>query len=126
MVKIIIGVIIAAVVVIAGFLILEPKLNGGQSIAPTVSSEAPNTLKVSIQGEIENEGAYTLDEGSTMLDLITAAGGTTANADSRAYYEEVVVEKGMTYYIPGLFNATDICNNEEIEKVNINVDDAEH
>ena len=125
MVKIIIGVIIAAVIVIAGFMVLQPNLTGSESSAPTTLSESPNTLKVSIEGEVENEGAFTLEEGSTMLDLINAAGGTTSNADARAYYEEVIVQKGMTYYIPGVFNEKDVCNNEEITKVNINTDDAE-
>ena len=60
-----------------------------------------------------------------MADLINAGGGTTSNADSLAYYEDATLKNGNTYYIASKFDNTDVCNNSEIAKVNINVDDAD-
>ena len=56
---------------------------------------------------------------------IETAGGTTVNADSRAYYEEALLTKGMTYFIASRYDSSDICSASEVSKVNINVDDAE-
>ena len=66
-----------------------------------------------------------MQDGSTILDLITTAGGVTVNADSRAYYEEAELTKGMTYYIASRYDASDVCSASEVNKVNINSDDAE-
>lgn len=123
MIKIIIGIIVAAILTLSGLLIIKPNVDG--SINNSGGSNDPNTLKVSISGEVENEGTYTLEEGATIGDLIEKAGGVTANADSRAYYEEIVVTGGNSYYISGLYNPNDICHTDEIEKVNINTDEAE-
>ena len=60
-----------------------------------------------------------------MLDLIETAGGTTVNADSRAYYDEALLTKGMTYYIASRYDTSDVCSASEVNKVNINIDDAE-
>ncbi len=123
MIKIIIGVIIAAVVVIVGFMIIDPSVDTTTTTTSLV--ESTNTYSIGIEGEVENEGTYTLAEGSTIGDLIDKAGGVTSEADSRAYYETAEVESGMTYYIATLYNSTDVCNDEEIEKVNVNEDDSE-
>ena len=124
MFKILIGVVIAAFVVIVGFLIIDPDLNqvsnnGAVSqIVETVGS------KYTVEGEVNKAGTYVLSDVITMADLIEAAGGTTANADSLAYFNEAPLKSGTTYYIASKFDETDICSKTEIVKVNINEDDA--
>lgn len=122
MFKIMIGVVIIAVAVISAFLIIDPKMQA--STAGTVT-EVATTFSVAIEGEVYKAGNYTMKDGSTMLDLISTAGGVTVNADSRAYYEEAELTKGMTYYIASRYDSSDICSASEVNKVNINVDDAD-
>ena len=127
MAKLIIGVLIATVVVIVGFMILDPSVNLNQQTAQSESIDA-NSLggyQFTIEGEVNKPGTYSLNENVTMIDLITAAGGVTSNADDLAYFEDATLQEGNTYYIASKYNASDICNNEEIAKVNINMDDAD-
>lgn len=123
MVKIFIGVIVAAFVVIIGFMIIDPDLQ------TTVAGSATeivneNVAKYSIEGEVFKPGTYTLKDAITMADLIDAAGGITSTADIRSYYETSELTSGTTYFIGSLYDASDVCNNKEIEKVNINEDPA--
>lgn len=122
MFKILIGVVVVAIAVISAFMIIDPKLQA--ETAGTVT-EVANSFTVAIEGEIYKTGNFTMKEGSTMIDLIETAGGTTVNADSRAYYEEALLTKGMTYFIASRYDSSDICSASEVSKVNINVDDAE-
>lgn len=122
MFKIMIGVVVVAIAVISAFLIIDPKMQA--STAGTVT-EVATTFSVAIEGEVYKAGNYTMKDGSTMLDLISTAGGVTVNADSRAYYEEAELTKGMTYYIASRYDSSDICSASEVNKVNINVDDAD-
>ena len=125
MIKILIGVVIAAFVVIIGFLIIDPDLNqtnnNNNSITEVTST---NGFKYTIEGEVNKAGTYVLSEGITMGDLIAAAGGTNKNADDLAYFDNAVLKSGSTYYIAGKYDETDICSKDEINKVNINEDDA--
>ena len=122
MLKIMIGVVVVAIAVISAFIIIDPKMS--PSAAGTVT-EVATTFSVAIEGEVYKTGNYTMQDGSTMLDLITTAGGVTVNADSRAYYEEAELTKGMTYYIAYRYDASDVCSASEVNKVNIKSDDAE-
>jgi competence protein ComEA len=122
MFKILIGVVVVAIAVISAFMIIDPKLQA--ETAGTVT-EVANSFTVAIEGEVYKTGNFTMKEGSTMIDLIETAGGTTVNADSRAYYEEALLTKGMTYFIASRYDSSDICSASEVSKVNINVDDAE-
>lgn len=121
MLKLIIGVIVVAVVAIVGFMIIDP--NVGKTTNNTSLVDNPNTLKVTVEGEVSRIGTYAMEDGSTIGDLIEAAGGLTANADVRAFFETSTLTKGQTYFIAGIYNQDDVCNNEPIEKVNINADD---
>ena len=122
MIKILIGVVVVTVAVIATFLVLDPNI-GIQSVANV--TEVANTFFVVVEGEVYKTGTYTLKDGALMSDLIEAAGGLTNNADERAFYETSILTSGMTYYIASKYDVTDLCNASEIEKVNINVDDAQ-
>ena len=124
MVKILIGLVIVTVVVIATFLVLDPNVGLVQTGSP-VTEVSSNNLTVTVEGEVYKPGTYTLEDNSTMADLIEAAGGATSGADARAYYETATLTSGVTYYIASLYDANDLCNAEEIAKVNINSDNAE-
>ena len=121
MFKILIGVVVVTIAVIGAFLLIDPNIQG--NTAGTVT-EVANTFTVAIEGEVYKTGNFTMKDGATMADLISTAGGVTVNADSRAYYEEVELTKGMTYFIASRYDSSDVCNTNEVAKVNINSDDA--
>lgn len=124
MAKVLIGVVVAAFVVIIGFLIIDPDLN--QVSNNNVISEVIDTNgdKYTIEGEVNKPGTYVLSDVVTMADLIEAAGGTNNNADDLAYFEQAVLKSGTSYYIAGKYDQTDICSKTEVSKVNINEADA--
>lgn len=124
MVKVFIGVIIAAIVVITVFMVIDPELNTAQVDTITEVSY-DESYKYTIEGEVVKSGTYTLSDAVSMSDLIEAAGGATKNADDRAYFENAVLQSGKTYYISSKYDVTDVCNNSEILKVNINEDNAD-
>ena len=124
MFKILIGVVIAAFVVIIGFLIIDPDLNQSAAGSITEVSDTASGSKYTIEGEVNKAGTYVLGDAVTMADLIEAAGGTNNNADDLCYFATAPLKSGSTYYIAGKYDATDICSKDEISKVNINEDDA--
>ena len=124
MFKILIGVVVAAFVVIIGFLIIDPDLNQTNSNTTISETSTVSGSKYTIEGEVNKAGTYVLADAITMADLIAAAGGTNNNADALAYYETAPLKSGSTYYIAGKYDETDICSKNEISKVNINEDDA--
>lgn len=121
MVKVIIGVIIVAAIVIGGMVML----NNVTAVQDPQIVETANSTSYGIEGEVSKEGTYMLSETITMKDLIKAAGGLTDNADERCYFEDSELVSGNTYYIAGRYNAEDICSTSEINKVNVNSDTAE-
>ena len=125
MYKIIIGVVIAAAVVIIGFMLIDPNVatNKTNEVQEIVNSQSGESY--TIEGEVNKPGTYLLSDSITMADLIQAGGGTTSNADPLAYFEDVQIKSGNSYYIASKFDNTDICNSSEIKKVNINADDAD-
>lgn len=127
MFKIIIGVLIATVVVIAGFMILDPKINltNTPAVTETIDADSVGGYTYTIEGEVNKPGSYSLNENITMADLISAAGGVTTNADDLAFFDDATLKEGSTYYIASKYNASDICSTEPIVKVNINKDDAD-
>ena len=125
MVKVLIGVVVAAFIVVIGFLLIDPDLNqvtDNGAITEVVDTKTGN--KYTIEGEVNKAGTYVLSDSATMADLIAAAGGTNSNADDLAYFENATLKSGSTYYIAGRYDATDICSKSEVTKVNINEDDA--
>ena len=125
MVKVLIGVVVAAFIVVIGFLLIDPDLNQvTDNGAVTEVIDTQSGSKYTIEGEVNKAGTYVLSDGATMADLIAAAGGTNSNADDLAYFENAKLKSGSTYYIAGKYDATDICSKSEVTKVNINEDDA--
>ena len=125
MVKILIGVVIAAFVVIVGFLLIDPDLNTVNNNSAVISEVVDDTKssKYTIEGEVNKAGTYVLADAITMNDLIQAAGGLTSNADDLAFFAEAPLKAGTTYYIANKYDETDICSKSAISKVNINEDD---
>jgi len=95
---------------------------------PTTSSVAStslaNALTLTISGEVTRPGTYVLSSGATMIDLITAAGGTTSNADALAWNADYQCENKGSYYIAPIYDNANTCSLEPIQKANINADDA--
>ena len=127
MFKILIGVVVAAFVVIMGFMIIDPDLNSAannNNNSLTISDTVADGSKYTIEGEVNKAGTYVLSDNITMSDLIEAAGGVKNTADELAYFDNAPLKSGSTYYIAGKYDETDICSKSEIAKVNINEDDA--
>ena len=123
MFKIMIGVIIAAAVIIVGFMMIDPNVN--TTTNPDTTEVVDSGFAFTIEGEVNKPGTYSLTDTVTMADLISAAGGETSNADDLAYFEDAELTAGSTYYIASKYDASDVCNNKEITKVNINSDDSD-
>ena len=127
MAKVLIGVIVEAFVVVIGFLLIDPDLNeitNNGAVTEVVDGNTASGSKYTIEGEVNKAGTYVLSDSATMADLIAAAGGVNSNADSLAYFESATLKSGSTYYIAGKYDTTDICSKSEVNKVNINEDDA--
>ena len=128
MFKILIGVIIAAIGTLITFMVIDPNIsisNNDSSSSSSSSEVQDGYFSVTIEGEVSKPGSYTLAEGSTMDDLIDAAGGITDYTDELAYFTTADLEGGQTYYIPSKYDTTNICSLVEITKVNINEDSAD-
>ncbi|MFA6675416.1 MAG: helix-hairpin-helix domain-containing protein [Bacilli bacterium] len=122
MVKIIIGVIIVAFIVIGGFMLLDPNMKSSNTNETTETSDANS---YTIEGEISIAGTYKITGVVAMSDLIEAAGGVTNNADEKAYFETTELTIGDTYYIAPKYDTSDVCSNTPISKVNVNSDSAD-
>ena len=128
MAKILIGVLVATVVVIIGFMILDPSINitPTNTVTETIDDATlSGNYQYTLEGEVNKPGTYMLQENITMLDLINAAGGLTSNADELAFFDNATLKSGSSYYIASKFNINDTCSNDPIEKVNINKDEAD-
>ena len=124
MIKLIIGAVIVTVLTIGAFLFLDPSVGIARIGQQDVTEVESHTFSITVEGEVYKPGTYSLEEGSTMLNLIDAAGGTTSAADDRAYYESAVLQSNMTYYIASMYDPADVCGSSELDKVNINNDNA--
>lgn len=91
----------------------------GYPTSQTISGEG-NEIKVSIRGEINHPGQYSLFSSNTLGELIKMAGGVTEKADRSAYNESVVISTYTSFYIPPVTQVPSSCVETEISKVNIN------
>ncbi len=122
MLKIMIGVVIATIIIVFAFTIINNNSNAniGSSSIVTVSDDA--FISLTITGQVTRPGTYVAKADETIGDLIMAAGGVTTNADARAYIEETVITKGVNYYIAPINDLDDYCGDKALAKVNINSD----
>ena len=73
MFKILIGVVVAAFVVIIGFLVIDPDLNKSNN-NNSITEVVTDGYRYTIEGEVNKAGTYVLSDNITMADLISAAG----------------------------------------------------
>ena len=123
--KTIIIVVILTLVALCGYSFITTAVdNAAQESISNVDPQ--NTVTYSITGSVVKEGTYVLPSNATMLDLLTAAGGPTDNADPLAYNVTFALRPAdKTYYIAPKVDITDTCNASDIVKCNINTADAE-
>lgn len=122
MVKIFIGVLVAAIVVIVVFQFIDPSFGNIISNSVLSSNGDLTSLTVSINGEIAKAGTYVLDLNTTLATLIETAGGVTSNADEKAYNVDYQLADGLSFYIAPKYDMSDVCTLEPIIKANINLD----
>ncbi len=66
------------------YLVLFTRFLNGQPLVPkrlSHQSKRPGEIDITIVGEVQSPGVYTLDANSSVLEGIQRAGGTTKNAD---------------------------------------------
>jgi competence protein ComEA len=128
MFKIIIGVIVATVVGLIVFSVVDRVTNtisGDDASSKVAYSSGVSQLYVTISGEVARPSTYYVPLNSTLGDLISAAGGATTNADAGAFDTGFVLENKQSFYIAPIFDNEDVCASTPISKVNINSDDKE-
>ncbi|MCH3976321.1 MAG: helix-hairpin-helix domain-containing protein [Bacilli bacterium] len=118
--KILIVVLLITIVSLFVMSKIDPNIANNVSAASQLSDA--NYYTITISGAVTKPGAYVLQKGSTMDDLIVAAGGPTANTDEKTYFLDTKLIGGMTYFIGSLYDDNDVCNDSPIVKVNINSD----
>ncbi|WP_151410477.1 helix-hairpin-helix domain-containing protein [Anaerococcus sp. Marseille-P9784] len=147
--KLIIGLIIALVALLANNFIDQKEDDFSNSKISLFSSDdefeeteetkedsnqtqASETIKVHIAGEINKEGVYEVNNGDRLDDLVKRAGGLTKDANSKKINLAMKLEDQMKIYIPSIYDFEDETSSTndnllisdkpstEIEKININ------
>lgn len=119
-------IIIGIVVTVVGLFMLSAvhKVGGGNISSSngdkTTLVEDANTVKVSISGEINHPGEYSISSSLTLGDLITMAGGVTTNADETAYNASLIISTRTAFYIAPISTGSGLCVDTTLSKVNIN------
>ncbi|MDD5884763.1 MAG: helix-hairpin-helix domain-containing protein [Erysipelotrichaceae bacterium] len=90
----------------------------------TRSSEKQG-LEITLEGEVLHPGVYLVPLMSTLGDALSAAGGTTSNADPKAYDTTLRLEDGWECYIAPLYDNSNTCSADPIVKACINTATAE-
>ena len=119
-IKIIIGVLVATIVGLVAFTIIDPNVSNNTPITASQTSSSGDVYKVEISGEINNAGTYYVEIGDTLDDLISSAGGLTNNADLLCFETALTLEDNASYYIAPIYEVNDICGNTKLKKCNIN------
>lgn len=137
MIKTLIGVVVVAIAVIVVFMFIDPSIGITSTQQATSVIIADNNYTTSslileegyftatVEGDVAKPGSYALKEGSTMADLIDAAGGATEYADDKAYFLDAEIKGGKTYFIATKYDTSNVCTLNELAKVNINSDPIE-
>lgn len=147
--KLIIGLIIALVALLANNFIDQKEVDFSNSKISLFSSDdefeeteetkedsnqtqASETIKVHIAGEINKEGVYEVNNGDRLDDLVKRAGGLTKDSNSKKINLAMKLEDQMKIYIPSIYDFEDETSSTndnllisdkpstEIEKININ------
>lgn len=128
MFKAIIAVIAITVVLLISLSVVDKIGEGNNQNSYETSHTADiseDKIEITISGEIKRPGTYLIDLGSTLGDLIEAAGGSSGNADKRAFDTAFILENQQEFYIAPLYDHSNVCASEPIDKVCINTDSKE-
>lgn len=98
-----------------------------------IGSHAPGEVKVQrplpaeriwieISGEVVNPGKYKVNKHARICDVIYAAGGVTARADTGALELDAIVSEGTVIKVPAVNEES---NYDVIPRININTADAD-
>lgn len=117
MYKVMIAVIIFTITTLIILLSLDPNVKANSM---ALQSNSGAYLSATINGQVLRPGTYAINQGDDLGDLIEKAGGTTENADERAYTVECTIINAMSYYIAPLYAEDDICGDYPYSKVGIN------
>ena len=66
----------------------------------TAADETSQTIMVYVCGAVRSEGVYELDNGSRVIDAVTAAGGFDDSADTSYVNQAQILEDGVKLKIP--------------------------
>ena len=119
-------IIIGIVVTVVGLFMLSAvhKVGGGNISSSngdkTTLVEDANNVKVTISGEINHPGEYSILSSLTLGDLITMAGGVTTNAVETAYNASLIISTRTAFYIAPISTGSGLCVDTTLRKVNIN------
>ncbi len=122
MIKVIIGVVIATIIGLVVLGAVDNGMSDGDLVSNGIVVNDGETIQVSITGEVNREGTYLIESNSTLGDLILAAGSATGNADPSAYDANLEIGTRTSFYIAPLYDNSDVCATEPIEKACINTD----
>lgn len=119
-------IIIISAIAMFNFINSNKSINVDQNNNDELKSEL-RKIQVHVAGEVNKPGVYKLDEGSRIMDAVTAAGGFTAKADQNSLNLAKVLEDGEQI----LINSVDASLNQSSQsnsatnngKVNINTAD---
>lgn len=125
MLKLIIGVVIATVIVVFAFTVINNATGNPANVSSSLVVTDDSFISIVVTGQVHKPGTYIMKKGDTVGDLILAAGGPTNNSDANAYIEETELIKGVSYYIAPLNDLDDYCGDAKLSKVNINTDNKE-
>lgn len=118
--KVIAIIVAVTIVALVAFAAVDHMINAPTVTAISSSIVDENALTATISGEINRPGTYVLSEGAKLIDLITAASGTTSNADTLAFNTDFVLQKKGSYYIAPIYDNGNTCAVTPIVKANIN------
>ena len=122
--KMILIVVVVTMVALVGFGVAS-KAHSAITTSNTTSVASDNLISVAISGCINKPGTYKLTLGKSLIDLITAAGGVTTNADSLAYNPNHLLVAKDEYYIAPIYDNSNTCSTDPILKVNVNTASAD-
>ena len=94
MLKLMIGVVIATVIVIFAFSVINSNMSANPQGQSSMHVIDDNFLSITVTGQVVKPGTYVMKKDETIGDLIMAAGGPTSNADARSYIEDTVLIAG--------------------------------
>lgn len=124
MFKTIIAIIATMVVVLIVMALVDRTTGAIVSSGPmSVAISSVDSLTVTITGEVSHPGTYLLELNSTLASLLSASGGTSNNADEKAYDTTIALENKASYYIAPIYDNGNTCAVTPISKVCINTAD---